>query len=114
MFGQVDIANINLWGLSEFRHSLRVLHTRTNIRVDGCTSGDIEFLVPVAAWNLVTSEIMHGSLLCICSWGFQANTSLLFLSSWILYDHDGFLSYLVGSQSQVGASGFIRFIRPNA
>ena len=37
------------------------------------------------------------------------------LSSWILYDHDGFLSiYLVGSQSQAGASGFIRFIRPSA
>ena len=46
---------------SEFRCSLRVLHTRTDVWVDGRTSGDVEFLVPVSAWDLVTSEIMHGS-----------------------------------------------------
>ena len=37
---------------SEFRRSLRVLHTRTDVRVDTRTSGDVEFLVPVSAWEL--------------------------------------------------------------
>ena len=59
----------------------RVLHTRTDVRVDG--RSDAEFLVPVSAWNFVTSEIMHGSCYVFAYWGFHANTSLLILSSWI-------------------------------
>ena len=40
---------------SEFRRSLRVLHTRTDVRVDGRTSGDVEFLVP----RLFTELVMY-------------------------------------------------------
>ena len=63
---------------SEFRRSLRVLHTHTDVRVDTRTSGDVEFLVLVSAWILVTSEFMHGGCYVFAFWGFQANTSLLF------------------------------------
>ena len=38
---------------SEFRRSLQVLHTRTDVRVDTRTSGDVEFLVPRLCTELV-------------------------------------------------------------
>ena len=56
---------------SEFRRSLRVLHKCTDVQVDGCTSGDVEFLVPVSVWELGYFRVYARNLLCICILGFS-------------------------------------------
>ena len=100
---------------SEFRCSLRVLYTRTDVRVDGCTSGDVELLVPVSAWNLVTSEFMHGTCYVFAFGVFtQTLRYFFYLVRFFTTMMVFYLSYLVGLQSQAGASGFIRFIGPSA
>ena len=67
---------------SEFRRSLRVLHTRTDVRVDGRTSG-VEFLVPVSAWELGYFRDYARKLLRICILGFSRKHFVTLLISCI-------------------------------
>ena len=84
------------------------LHTYTDVRVDERTSGDVEFLVLVSAWNLVTSEFMHGTCYVFAFGVFMQTLRYFFylvgsFTTMMVF----YLSYHVGLQSQVGASGFI-------